>query len=261
MRCYCGAKDHKLLFLAYDYYQIVQCFACGQVRTITPFKVERKQIYNKEDISVYIEKEAMFRKLFKRVVDFIKQYKSDGRLVDIGAGVGFLVDEARWAGFDARGIEPSFSAVLAAKKFFHIQLLHTKFTRKSMKKPVDIVVLNHVLEHLPNPHKVIRTIVNVLEKDGLLVIGVPNFGSIMSILKKGRWQSLIPDQHRWHFTFATLDQLVQPQGFYRLGVTMENHDRSMHPLWKLPIYWVIDMIALLTNRGEAILVVYRKKRS
>ncbi|MBI2404632.1 class I SAM-dependent methyltransferase [Candidatus Gottesmanbacteria bacterium] len=142
----------------------------------------------------------MFRLLFKRIVDFIKQYKKDGTFVDIGAGVGLLVDEARRAGFDASGIEPSLSAVRAARKFFHIQLLHTKFTEKSMKKPVDIVVLNHVLEHLPNPHAVIRTIANVLEKDGLLVIGVPNFGSIMSLLKKSRWQSLVLDQHRWHFT-------------------------------------------------------------
>ncbi len=257
MRCYCGAKDHKLFFLA-NGYQIAQCLACGQVRTITPSKIERKQVYNKKDISVYIEKEAMFRKLFKRVVDFIKQYKLDGRLVDIGAGVGLLVDEARRAGFDARGIEPSPSAVLAAKKFFGVQLLCTKFTEKSTKKPIDIVVLNHVLEHLPNPHVVIRTIANVLEKDGLLVIGVPNFGSIISILKKGRWQSLIPDQHRWHFTQKTLDQLVLPFGFKKLGRTGENHDRSMHPWWKQPIYWILDTIAIATNRAEAMLIVYQK---
>ncbi len=257
MRCYCGAKDYKLLFLA-NGFQIAQCLVCGQVRTITPSKIERKQIYNKEDISVYIEKEAMFRKLFKRVVDFIQCYKKGGSFLEIGAGVGLLVDEARKAGFDTSGFEPSSAAVLAAKKFFGVKLHRAKFSKNAIKKRVDIIILNHVLEHLQNPQQVVNIVNQSLRDDGILVIGVPNFNSIMSQIKKNRWQNLIPAQHRWHFTLQTLDALILPFGFMRKGFFMENHDRSMHPLWKHLIYWVLDNVALTFNQGEAMLVVYQK---
>ncbi len=90
------------------------------------------------------------------------------------------------------------------------------------------------------------------------MIGVPNFDSIISILKKGRWQSLIPGQHRWQFTQKALNQLVLPFGFKKLGETGESHDRSMHPWWKQPIYWILDTIAIATHRAEAMLIVYQK---
>ncbi len=257
IRCYCGAQDHTLLFWAGGYH-VVECSACKQVRVMTPSSLHRKQTYKKEDVSIYVEKEEMFRKIFCRIITFIKKYKSKGTLVDIGAGVGLLVDEANKAGFDAFGIEPSHAAVFAAKKFFHVSLLRDTFTSKKITKPIDIVVLNHVLEHLPDPKEIVSEITNVLKKDGLFVIGVPNFGSIMSIFKRNRWQSLSPEQHRWQFTPQSLDALVEKHGFKRLGFFMENHDRSIHPFWKQPIYWLLDTVALIINRGEAMLIIYRK---
>lgn len=257
MRCYCGEKSYSLLFSANDYF-IVRCASCEQVRTLTPRQAQRKQVYNKEDISVYIDKEEMFRALFRRIIDFVTKYRVRGRFMEIGAGVGLLVDEARRAGFYTSGIEPSQAAVLAAQKYFGVHLVCEKFGKNSLKKPANIIVLNHVLEHLPHPHRVIQDIDLKVKKNTLLVIGVPNFNSIMSQLKRGHWQSLIPDQHRWHFTPQTLDRLVLPFGFVRKGFYMENHDRSMHYFWKLPVYWLLDHMALVTDRGEAMLVVYQK---
>lgn len=242
--CFCGKSNATKVFNSGDY-RIVRC-SCGQVRTVGG---KRKTLYQSDDLSVYIEKESMFRQLFGQVVAFIKQFVTSGRLVDIGAGVGLLVDEANKAGFDAIGFEPSRPAVTAAKKRFGVTLKNSQF----QKTKADIIVINHVLEHLENPKKLLAEI-----SCRYLFIGVPNFGSIMSMLKRERWQNLIPDQHRWHFTRKTLDALVVPFGFRRVGERYENHDRGMHPWWKRPIYTVLDTIALSTGRGEAMLVAYEK---
>ncbi|MEK7119222.1 MAG: class I SAM-dependent methyltransferase [Patescibacteria group bacterium] len=268
MKCLCGTIQSKHLFQA-GKYPIVACLVCGQVRTVTPKGISRKQVYQAEDVTIYIEKEQIFRRLFADVVTFIRQFKTSGTLIDIGAGVGLLVDEAKIAGFDAIGFEPSKEMVKAAKKEFGIELIPKKFHKatpckrqgsglENTKTGIDIVVINHVLEHLPNPLDVIRDIRSALVKNGLLVIGVPNFGSFLAIWKKSRWQSLIPDQHRWHFTIQSLDRLIQPLGFIRIGMRQDNHDRSMHPWWKRPAYWMLDLIAVLTGRAEAMLVVYQK---
>jgi len=207
---------------------------------------------------VYVEKEKMFRELFQGVIQFIRRYKNRGTLADIGAVVGLLVDEARRAGYQAVGFEPSKAAVSTALARYNIRLRRHAFSSALIRKPIDIIVFNHVLEHLNKPKVAIKDAKKVLKPDGLLIVGVPNFGSYMSILKKFRWQSLVPREHRWQFTLATLDRLILPLGFRRVGLRTENHDRSMHSRWKRLIYVFIDTIALATNRGEAILAAYQK---
>lgn len=256
-RCFCGSKATRKLFGANPYI-IVECQACGQVRTITPASVKRTQYYEKENFSIYLEKEEMFRRIFREKIQFLKKYKQQGALLDIGAGVGLFVDEARIAGFDAIGFEPSKSAVAAAKKYFHVSLINHEFNQRFAKGPYDVVVINHVLEHMTSPNEIINGVSHVLQKKGILVIGLPNFDSILRHIKRGRWQNLIPDQHRWHFTKKTLDQLVLPLGFKSIASQHENHDRSMIISWKRIIYEVIDIVALATGRAEAVLVIYQK---
>ncbi len=201
----CGKADADELFTA-NGYSIVKCGGCGQVRTETLNGMKRTQYYEEENFSIYIEKEAMFRRIFRQKLYFLKRFKKHGRLLDIGASVGLLVDEAKIAGYDALGIEPSKGAVAAAKKHFGISLINKEFSASTVRRPVDIIIINHVLEHVPNAKKIIRDASRALVATGILVIGVPNFQSILSRLKRNRWQGLIPDQHRWHFTLKTLEQ-------------------------------------------------------
>ncbi len=256
--CFCGATKIDLLFQA-GVFTIAQCTSCGQVRTITPTSVKRTQFYEKENFSIYLEKESMFRKIFREKIRFIQQFQKSGTLLDVGAGVGLFVDEARKAGFDAIGLEPSKSAVAAAKKYFNIPLVNQEFNQKLVKGLFDVVVINHVLEHMKNPKEITGGVSNVVKKNGILVIGLPNFDSILRYIKRDRWQNLIPDQHRWHFTKQTLDRLVLPYGFKNIASQHENHDRSMIQGFRRYVYYGIDTIALTTGLAEAILVIYQKK--
>lgn len=255
--CYCGEKSYLLLFPIGEF-NIVKCLKCGQVRTLASNNGSRKQYYSKEDVQVYVENEKKFRDIFKRIVGFIKKYKNKGKLLEIGAGVGLLVDEANRSGFTARGIEPSLDAVKAAKKFFNVHLEQKLLNKSDIKIQEDVVILNHVLEHVTDPRKMTKDITQILDKDGLLVIGVPNFENFISWIKKWRWQSLIPDQHVWHFSQKTLDNLISPFGYRKIGQLTDNHDRNIHPWWKRPIYFFIDIISTITGSGEAILVIYKK---
>ena len=119
-------------------------------------------------------------------------------------------------------------------------------------------MVNHVLEHIKDPNRLLSDIKKILVRDGYLFIGVPNFGNIIAQLKKSRWQSLIPEQHRWQFTNSTLDALLARHGFARMGGMSDNHDRAMHPFWKRPLYFLHDAVAEALCCGEAILVAYRK---
>lgn len=255
--CICGRSTYQKLFQA-GVYEVVRCTGCSQIRTISPKGASHTQEYTDADIHVYLEKQEMFREIFRRILRFIQRYQKDGVLVDIGAGIGLLVDTAKEMGFDAFGVEPSLPSVRAAKKYFRVSLDTSLSALKRKGKLADVVLLNHVVEHLPDPKKALGDVAGMLRSNGLLVIGVPNISSLIGSLKRARWQSLIPDQHRWHFSTHTLDNLVLPLGFKRVGMISDSHDRNIHPFWKRPIYWIVDVVSGLFANGEAILVSYKK---
>lgn len=257
MKCLCGEKDAARLFRS-GLYDVIKCSHCGQVRIEARRGAKRTGYYKEEDVQFYIDRQDMFRSLFRRLLGFVHRFAPSGTILDIGAGVGLLLDEARKMGYSVIGFEPSMASVKAAKKHFGIELIPREFSPSMLKRSVDVIIINHVLEHLSNPRKVINFCAKTLDTEGALVIGTPNFDSFMSRIKRGKWQSLIPKQHRWQFTLSTLDQLVVPHGFRRIAVSYENHDRSMHYWWKKPIYRVLDRIALLTGYAEALLVIYKK---
>ncbi|MEK7592604.1 MAG: class I SAM-dependent methyltransferase [Patescibacteria group bacterium] len=264
MKCYCRASHTTLLFRS-GLYDIVWCTSCGQVRTEVRAGVKQRGYYKEEDVRFYIDHQEMFRSLFRKLLGNVYKIAPKGRLLEIGAGVGLLLDEARKIGYAVIGFEPSKASVVAARKNFGITLIPREFHKSAFLrsqgrslKNIDIIVINHVLEHLKRPKKVISLCAETLNRDGVLVIGVPNFQSFMCWIKRGKWQSLVPSQHRWQFSMTTLDQLVVPHGFRRVAVSYENHDRSIHYWWKRPIYELLDHVALLTGHAEAILVIYRK---
>ncbi|MDP1721971.1 MAG: class I SAM-dependent methyltransferase [Candidatus Gottesmanbacteria bacterium] len=259
MKCLCGKIKTTRLFQS-GLFDVIKCSSCGQVRIETRDGAKRTGYYEEEDVKFYLSHQEMFRRLFGNLLRFIHRYAPSGTLMDIGAGVGLLLDEARNMGYRVIGFEPSKASVKAAKKYFGIELIPREFhkTLKNMNSNIDIVVINHVLEHLKNPKEIIGLCAETLSDTGVLVIGVPNFNSFMRWMKQGKWQSLIPAQHRWQFTLASLDELVLPHGFRRIAVSYENHDRSMHYWWKKPIYAALDRIALVTGHAEAMVVIYKK---
>lgn len=264
MNCICGKRLAIPLFRS-GLYDVIKCKACGQVRIEARRGAKRTGYYEEEDVKFYLDHQDMFRRIFREKLAFIQRYAPRGTMLDVGAGVGLFLNEARKTGYNVIGFEPSKASVRAAKKHFGIDLINSEFHKATPSKKlrgglenIDIVVLNHVLEHLKNPTEIIALCSQILKNLRTLVIGVPNFDSFMSGIKRGKWQSLIPEQHRWQFTLKTLDQLVIPHGFRRIAVSYENHDRSMHYWWKRPIYWTLDRIALMTGYAEAMLVIYKK---
>lgn len=264
LRCLCGQKEVTFLFQS-GLYDVVRCSVCGQVRIEARRGAKRTGYYEEEDVQFYIDHQDMFRSLFRKLLGKIYKFAPGGMLLDIGAGVGLLLDEARKMGYNVIGFEPSKASVVAAKKHFGINLINAEFHKATPSKKlrgglknVDTILMNHTLEHMDNPKEIIAVCATTLRDGGMLVIGVPNFDSFMRWIKRGNWQSLVPMQHLWQFTLSTLDQLVIPHGFRRIGVSYENHDRSMHYWWKKPMYAVLDKIALWTGYGEAMLVIYKR---
>jgi SAM-dependent methyltransferase len=139
------------------------------------------------------------------------------RLLDVGCSVGYLVAAARERGFRAHGLDGSAAAVAVGRATLGVELRPGRIETAAVERASqDVVVLNHVLEHLPEPRAVLDAAHDWLTPGGWLLIGLPNFSSPIARWAGTRWAGLLLDQHIWHFTPAALGRLVASAGFVRI---------------------------------------------
>lgn len=140
--------------------------------------------------------------------------RSTGRLLDIGCGFGFLLAQARSAGWEVEGIELSASCRQYAHERFGLVL---REALEQCSGLFDVIVLNHSLEHFANPLQVLQSCKKLLAPDGTLVIKVPNFSSFSSSALRQGWGWLSPPAHLYQFTPETLGKIVEAAGFSRVS--------------------------------------------
>lgn len=255
--CICSETDNTVLFTA-GKYPVCRCVNCGQVYVSGIEHDAVKKTYNEKhyfaERNQYVDRWAEFSSVFQKIVDKIQAFKPQGSLLDVGCSVGILLDVARKNGFDVKGVEVStWASEFARQKGFDVVtggLLEAAYPEKSF----DVVVLNHVLEHILDPVEILLEVKRIMKDDGLLVIGVPNFGCAMAAIKKARWASLQPDQHLWQFTHKSLLRLLARSGFAEVYyAARENHRLG----WLRPasyVLFIVNIVAVLKNNAEAMLL-------
>lgn len=134
-------------------------------------------------------------------------------LIDVGCGDGLFLEAASRLGWEAQGVETSGTACSLARSrgnvVFHGRLREANLPSGSL----DVVTLFHVLEHVGSPEETMADIKRILKPDGFLLVEVPNFGSILARVLRGRWGALDVPRHLTHFTKDGLSTLLSRHGF------------------------------------------------
>lgn len=203
---------------------LLQCTTCGLVCTDSTFAAPADTLYGQSyytERNAYLEESGVFLKMFGRMLDHVQRYKASGRLLDVGCGVGQLLQVAQARGYQVAGCDISAWATAYARQAGFDVLTGTLEELHYLDGEFDVVVASHTLEHVPAPVQFLQEMHRILQDDGLLVIAVPNFAGVMPQVMRGRWAGLLPDQHLWHFTPHTLRALLAHAGFRTLQVTSD----------------------------------------
>ncbi|MBU2575021.1 MAG: class I SAM-dependent methyltransferase [Elusimicrobia bacterium] len=154
--------------------------------------------------------ETLFLNERKRIVEKFK--KPPGALLDLGCGTGGFLKVMARGGWKAQGIEKSDKIKKYSteeNKIYCADLLDMKFDGGSF----DVITLWQVLEHLSDPKKYLAEINRLLKEDGILVVSVPNIGSMQAKFGANKWFHLDVPRHIWHFTPETVSELLRRAGF------------------------------------------------
>ena len=177
------------------------------------------QYYLSED---YISHTDSKKGLFEKAYHFIKRFMlkkklqlvssrvAQGALLDIGAGTGDFLKQAKNEGWKVTGIEPSPDARKKAseKGIALFQNIDAVSTQK-----FDAITMWHVLEHVPDLQHQIEWLKNHLNKNGVLFVAVPNFNSLDAKHYKNFWAAWDVPRNLHHFSAKSIKSLFEAHGF------------------------------------------------
>ncbi|MDH4258410.1 MAG: class I SAM-dependent methyltransferase [Candidatus Aminicenantes bacterium] len=264
----CGQDDTEVVQKAEEPYEVVKCKSCGLVYTNPqPDRGFLEEHYQEDYYKEWVEKQMKKRiPMWKRRLKDLLRYKTGGRLLDVGFGVGTFLNLAKEKGFDVCGTEISKYACQYAKENFGIEVFRGDLTEARFPAGrFDVVTFWHTLEHLPDPQAALKEIHRILNKDGLLVVAVPNLNNfitrILYFLARGKRLKLFSidakELHFWHFSARSLARLLKETGFIALDKKL---DLAQIELQKK----MVDLLTLIVhavtgkNFGEAMKVYAAK---
>ena len=148
----------------------------------------------------------------------LKQYAPGKRILDVGCGTGEFVTFLNKSGLRAEGIEPAAEAVeMAQSSGLEVSQTTLETYAQRCSSAFDAITFLDVLEHIPDPAKIIQEAKGLLSTGGCLCVRSPNDFNDLQIaarrkLEEEPWWIAIPD-HINYFDFSSLEFLLNELGF------------------------------------------------
>ena len=137
--------------------------------------------------------DTLLRRSRSRLATRLDRIAPPGRILDVGAGDGTLLDALAARGRDATGLERSSSRpdVRAASV-------------EDLDGTYAAVTMWHSLEHLPDAGRALDRTAGLLAPGGVIVIAMPNPASLQAAAFGDRWLALDMPRHLVHVPQAAL---------------------------------------------------------
>jgi len=149
-----------------------------------------------------------------------------GRLLDVGAGSGWLVEQMNALGWEAEGLDFDEKAIARARMRGLVMhaggLPDAGFGRESF----DALTMSHSIEHVNDPMRWIAEAYRVLRPGGALVVATPNARSLLHRKYGEGWFALDPPRHLHLFNRPLLHRLLEQAGFSTIRVFTSIRDAN-----------------------------------
>jgi len=223
----CGSEDVAEWLKAPDrfhgrpqLYTLARCNSCALVWTHNPPRPEEMDRHYSPDYNRIIAEagEGSSDRWNARRTTLL-QYKTRGRLLDLGCSSGSFLSTLKNGSWDLAGIEMSEESAKKAEassgaQIFCGDVLAAPFEENTF----DIVTCFHVFEHIYEPEKVMRKISSWLKPGGIFYANVPNIDSAGAKIFGSYWFALELPRHLFHFSPASIRHLAQSTGFEEVSI-------------------------------------------
>lgn len=212
----CSHTESKSVMLKNNA-DLVKCTSCGFVYfKQIPSGEELENYYKGYGRNDYLSPITIKR--YNEILDKLEPYRKTGKLLDVGCGIGYFLEEAKKRGWQVHGTEYTDKA---------IEICESKGIQ--MKKGVlninnytagefDVITSFEVIEHINNPLDEIQKFNTLLRSGGVVYITTPNFNSLQRLQLGEKSTVITYPEHLSYYTPSTLSFLFSKLGFKPLDV-------------------------------------------
>lgn len=157
----------------------------------------------------------------------------DGEVVlDYGCGAGKFLDQMARRGCRTIGIDFSPQVLEIVRRNGHEAYLAGEDAWRAFPDgSIDLVRMNHVVEHLYEPRAVLRTVLAKMRPQGRLHIAVPNPDGLSARLFRSMWHGLDCPRHVILYPPRTLVRLLEEVGFENVRAVAEPLSKDFVRSW------------------------------
>lgn len=219
---FCGKRNDDVV-ISENGYSGVKCSECDLIYiSPRPGAEDIAQLYTDDHASLYADAQFKFDSFNEmeaaRALLRIQPFKSGGTILELGAGGGCFLSEARKFGYEPYGIELNPIEARWITDKLKIPCESTELSKDSFGgKQFDVIYLRDVLSHLFDPIKVYGEINRALKEDGVLVFETGNTADVHLKYFKYFAQYSYPD-HLFFFGEKSISKLLERTGFRSLRI-------------------------------------------
>jgi 2-polyprenyl-3-methyl-5-hydroxy-6-metoxy-1,4-benzoquinol methylase len=249
----CGGKRRKMVHKFADLpksrrgkqkLDIKQCSKCGFIATHPPLpndhwndkyegdywreyqtSIGEKRIDERfEEFEMISAERIHYLEQFYRLLPPPLRFNPQGRFLDVGCSMGFLVKAAEDYGFkEAFGIDPNQQDVDEGIERYDVALSQG-YIEDYDNGTFDVIMCFNTVEHVPRPDRLMEEMANRLKPNGVLVVGTHDIECNNYVQQGVEWKHIKPAEHLYYFSKNSLALLGRKYGVrpFWTGKPIEN---------------------------------------
>lgn len=265
VQCWCG--NRSLSTFSPDYLRCTNCGTLVLAKWPGPgqFQVtdDSTDFYGKQYYDLFVRDKYGYPSLAdrsrldlpERCLHWLKtllKYKlPPGSTLELGCAHGGFVALLNWAGFHSTGLELSPWIVKFAKDTFAVPILTGPVEdQQIVSGSLDCIVLMDVLEHFPDPKRIMRYCLDLLKDDGVVLVQTPRYPALKTFeeLSDSHDKFLLqlkPDEHIYLFSEQSVKTL-----FSNLGAEILQFEPAIFSHYDM--FLAVSRTPLVVNSKEEI---------
>lgn len=209
------------------HYRMVKCKKCSLVYSDPILEYNKIEKLYKKSFTTYDEHLENLKQTYGfyllqlekfRVASYELKKKKTFRLLEIGCGNGFFLEEAKRQGYDVYGVEPGEKSVEKAKKNIKKNIIVDIFKPGQFRKNFfDVICCFQTFDHIPDPNGLLNECYKVLKKGGLVLFFNHDIGAWQNRIM-GEKSPIIDIEHTYLFDKQTMRKMFKKHKFKILDI-------------------------------------------
>lgn len=153
-------------------------------------------------------------------LDMLTAWTAGGRLVEIGPAQGVFALQAATAGFDVTAIEMDARCCAYLESVVGVQAVNSDRPEEALRAlaPSEAIVMWQVIEHLPDPWRVLDGAADNLREGGILLVATPNPAALGLRLLGRYWPHVDAPRHLQLIPAELLSDQLAARGLQRVAL-------------------------------------------